>query len=135
MLPPQTENQSAKAKKTYEAKSYQHDYLERSKSHAKSLMFLDDIRLISEGDHLFSFLVTDLGYDSECLDIFQILTTDSHFSISFLLSREIDREKGVGRCMLYRAKRIQTLHSLVCCCRINLIGDLLFLYRLVWSAD
>jgi len=64
VLPPQTVHQSAKAEKTCEAESYQHDYLERPKSHAKGLMFLDNVRLISKSDHLFRFLVADLGYDS-----------------------------------------------------------------------
>lgn len=63
MLPPQTVHQSAKAEKTCEAESYQHDYLEGPKSHSKGLMFLDNVRLISEGDHLFCFLVADLRYD------------------------------------------------------------------------
>jgi hypothetical protein len=63
VLPPQTVHQSAKTEKTCEAESYQHDYLERPKSHTKGLMFLDNERLISKGDHLFRFLVADLGDD------------------------------------------------------------------------
>ena len=63
VLPPETVNQCAKAEKTCEPESYQHDYLERPNSHAEGLMILDNIRLISEDDHLFRFLVTDLCYD------------------------------------------------------------------------